>query len=61
VVAAVGDEPDRVAAQAPPAAPSAIATITTSGAGRCHHGGFRKCRPRMATTLAERAGRHADG
>src|SRR5262245_49205604 len=61
VAAAVAEGPDRVAAQTPPAAPSTTATITTSGAGRFHHGRFRRCLPRMATTLAEPAGRPADG
>jgi hypothetical protein len=60
VAAGVADDPDRVAAQMPPAAPSARTTIITTGPRRFHHGRFRTCLPRMATTLAERAGRSAD-
>jgi hypothetical protein len=61
VATGVAEDPDRVAAQTPAAAPSTTATITTSGACRFHHGRFCRCRPRMATTLAEPAGRPADG
>jgi hypothetical protein len=57
----VADDPDRVAVQTPAATPSATAMITTRGAGRFHQGRFRRCLPRMATTLAERSGRPADG
>jgi hypothetical protein len=56
LAAAVAEDPDRVAAQTPPAAPSTrTTTMTTSGAGRFHHGRFRRCLARMATTLAEPA------
>jgi hypothetical protein len=61
VAASLTEDPVRVTAQAPLAAPSANATIATSGAGRFHHGRFRTCLPRMVTTLAERAGQPADG
>jgi hypothetical protein len=57
----VAEDPDRVAAQIPAAAPSTNAAITTSGTRRFHHGRLRRCVPRMATTLAEGAGRAADG
>jgi hypothetical protein len=57
----VADDPDRAAANTPPAAPSAAtATITARGPCRFHHGRFRMCLPRMANTLAERAGGLAD-
>jgi hypothetical protein len=57
----VGEDSARVTAQAPLAATSATATITTSGAGRFHHGRLCTCLPRMVSTLAERADRSADG
>jgi hypothetical protein len=56
LAAGVAEDPDRVTAQTPPAAPSTTATITTSGACRFHHGRFRRCRPRMTSTLAESVG-----
>ena len=55
LAAVVAEDPDRVAAQTPPAAPSTRTTMTTSGAGRFHQGRFRRCLARMATTLAEPA------
>jgi hypothetical protein len=61
VAIAVAEDPDRVAAQIPPAAPSTTTRITTNGAGPFHQGRFRRCLPRMATTLAEPAGPPADG
>jgi hypothetical protein len=60
VAAGVADEPGRVAAQTPAAAPSVTATITTTGPCRFHNGRFRMCLPRMASTLVELAGRVAD-
>jgi hypothetical protein len=61
VTAGAAEDPDRVPAQAPLAAPSIAARITTSGAGLFHHRRFRTCLPRTLTTLPERAGRPADG
>jgi hypothetical protein len=61
VAPGVAEDPDRVMAQAAPAAPSANTTITTSGAVRLHRGRFRMCLPRMVNTLAECVGRPADG